>query len=293
MNTKSVLVGAGLFFLVITGCAPSSADSDKTAQLKPVVGDTTSSRKDTSLLVEPQPAGRPASNAEVMARKQVPILCYHQIRDFRPKDSERAKDYIVPPSKFSEQMKRLADSGYKTILPEQLMAYLQYGRPLPEKPVMLHFDDADLSQFEVAKPVLDQYGFKACYFIMTVVMNKPGYMKREQIKQLSDEGHVIGSHTWDHMNVKKMEEKDWVTQVEKPSRQLAEITGKPIEYFAYPFGLWNHDVAAKLSDHGFKAAFQLSEKRDTSLPLYTIRRIIVPGQWNTDRVFGFMKNSFK
>jgi peptidoglycan/xylan/chitin deacetylase (PgdA/CDA1 family) len=128
---------------------------------------------------------------------------------------------------------------------------------------------------------------------MTVVMNKPGYMKREQIKQLSDEGHVIGSHTWDHMNVKKMEEKDWATQVEKPSRQLAEITGKPIEYFAYPFGLWNHDVAAKLSDHGFKAAFQLSEKRDTSLPLYTIRRIIVPGQWNTDRVFGFMKYSFK
>jgi peptidoglycan/xylan/chitin deacetylase (PgdA/CDA1 family) len=290
-NNLSILLFAGTFLLVISGCTPASSDPENSEKLVLKVDTTLSS--ESSLQDEPQPQGLPASNAEILARKQVPILCYHQIRDFRPKDSERAKDYIVPPALFAEQMKRLADSGYKAILPEQLMAYLQYGKPLPEKPIMLHFDDADLSQFEVAKPVLDRYGFKACYFIMTVVMNKPGYMKKEQIRQLSDEGHMIGSHTWDHMNVKKMEEKDWAIQVEKPSRQLAEITGKPIEYFAYPFGLWNHDIAEKLGEHGFKAAFQLSEKRDTSLPLYTIRRIIVPGQWNTDRVFRFMEGSFK
>ena len=233
-----------------------------------------------------------SSTVSIVARKQVPILCYHQIREFRPKDSERAKDYIVPPGKFEEQMKLLADSGFTTILPGQLMEYLKYGVPIPEKAVMIHFDDADLSQFEVAKPVLDKYGFKACYFIMTVVLNKPGYMKREHVKQLSDEGHVIGSHTWDHMNVKKMEEKDWAIQVEKPSRQLSEITGKPVEYFAYPFGLWNEEVANELDDHGFKAAFQLSAKRDSAQPLYTIRRVIIPGQWDAGRMYKFMKGSF-
>jgi peptidoglycan/xylan/chitin deacetylase (PgdA/CDA1 family) len=233
-----------------------------------------------------------SSVVSIMARKQVPILCYHQIRDFRPKDSERAKDYIVPPVKFAEQMKLLSDSGFTTILPAQLMEYLKYGVPVPDKSVMIHFDDADLSQYEVARPILDQYGFKACYFIMTVVLNKPGYMKKEHIKQLSDEGHVIGSHTWDHMNVKKMEEKDWAIQVIKPSRQLSEITGKPVEYFAYPFGLWNEEVAKELDDHGFKAAFQLSDKRDSDLPLYTIRRVIIPGQWDAGRMYRFMRGSF-
>ena len=194
MNTNSVLLCFGLFLLVITGCTSPSSDSTRSAQLQRVT-DTVSGNTDTSAVQDKQTPGQPASSAEILARKQVPILCYHQIRDFRTKDSERAKDYIVPPAKFSEQMKRLADSGYKTILPEELMAYLQYGRPLPAKPVMLHFDDGDVSQYDVAKPVLDQYGFKACYFIMTVVLNKPGYMKREQVKQLSDEGNVIGSHT--------------------------------------------------------------------------------------------------
>jgi peptidoglycan/xylan/chitin deacetylase (PgdA/CDA1 family) len=233
-----------------------------------------------------------SSAVSIIARKQVPILCYHQIREFRPKDSERAKDYIVPPGKFEAQMKLLADSGFTTILPGQLMEYLKYGVPIPARSVMIHFDDADLSQYEVAKPVLDKYGFKACFFIMTVVLNKPGYMKREHVKQLSDEGHVIGSHTWDHMNVKKMGEKDWAIQIEKPSRQLSEITGKPVEYFAYPFGLWNEEVAKELDDHGFKAAFQLSAKRDSSQPLYTIRRVIIPGQWDAGQMYKFMKGSF-
>jgi peptidoglycan/xylan/chitin deacetylase (PgdA/CDA1 family) len=229
----------------------------------------------------------------VMSRKQVPILCYHQIRDFRASDSKRSRDYIVPPAKFQEQMEMLADSGYRTVLPDQLIEYLHTGQGLPEKPVMLSFDDADLSQFEVAKPLLDQYGFKAAFFIMTVVLNKPGYMKRDHIRQLSDEGHVIGSHTWDHMNVKKMAEHDWEIQIDKPSRQLREITGKPIVYFAYPFGLWDRNAETGITQRVFKAAFQLSAKRDSLQPLYSIRRIIVPGEWSTSHVHGFMKGSFR
>jgi peptidoglycan/xylan/chitin deacetylase (PgdA/CDA1 family) len=62
-------------------------------------------------------------------------------------------------------------------------------------------------------------------------------MTKEQIKQLSDEGNVIGSHTYDHHNFKKFQGEDWVTQIDKPTKKLEDITGKKIEYFAYPFGL--------------------------------------------------------
>lgn len=241
------------------------------------------------------PAGaalRPASPAEIMARPEVPILCYHQLRDFRPGDGPRAKDYIVPPARFADQMRRLADSGYHTILPDDLYDYLLHGKPLPSRPVMLTFDDTDLEQYTVGNAEMKKYGFKGVFFIMTVSLNRPGYMSREQVRELALQGHVIGSHSWDHHNVKKYSTEDWITQVEKPSRLLQEITGKPVDYFAYPFGLWDAPAAGEIARRGFKAAFQLSEKRDSLSPLYTIRRIIIPGTWETDKMFQRMYNSF-
>jgi len=212
----------------------------------------------------------------ILARPEVPVLCYHQVRDWKPTDSKTAQAYIIPPASLADQIKMLADSGYHTILPDQLYAYLNEGTPLPSKPVMLTFDDTDLDQYTVAKPILDKYGYKGVFFVMTVSIGRPRYMSKEQIKDLSDKGHVIASHTWDHHNVKKYQGLDWVTQIEKPTKQLEAITGKKIQYFAYPFGLWNHEAIPELKKRGMIAAFQLYAKRDEQDPLYTIRRIIVP-----------------
>ncbi|WP_205590873.1 polysaccharide deacetylase family protein [Hymenobacter oligotrophus] len=238
------------------------------------------------------PAGKIASATEILARPQVPILCYHQIRDWRAKDSKGAKDYIVPVAEFKKQMQMLADSGYHTILPDQLYAYLTTGAKLPEKPVMLTFDDTDLDQFTVAKPEMDKHGFKGVFFVMTVSLGRPNYMSKAQVKQLSDEGHVIGSHTWDHHNVKKYQGEDWVTQIEKPTKTLQEITGKEIKYFAYPFGLWNKEAIPELKKRGMVSAFVLAEKRDEQDPLFTIRRIIASGYWSPKTLHNSMVQSF-
>jgi peptidoglycan/xylan/chitin deacetylase (PgdA/CDA1 family) len=177
-------------------------------------------------------------------------------------------------------MKMLHDSGYQTILPDDLLAYLTRGAALPSRPILLTFDDTDLDQFETAVPEMNKYGFKAVFFIMTVSLGRNHYMTRDQVRHLSDEGEVIGSHTWDHHNVKKYAGDDWSIQIDKPTRQLQEITGKSIRYFAYPFGLWNREAVPELKKRGFVAAFQLSDKMDEQDPLYTIRRIIVPGSWS-------------
>lgn len=228
----------------------------------------------------------------ILARKQIPILCYHQIRDWKETDSKTARPYIVPVDQFKAQMKALSDSGYTTILPDQLYAYLAAGIPVPDKAVMLTFDDGDKDQYTTGLPELDKYGFKGVFFIMTVSIGRSIYMTKDQIRSLSDKGHVIGSHTWDHKNVKKFEAGDWVTQIEKPSRQLEEITGKPVRYFAYPFGLWKPEVIPSLKERGMVAAFQLAVKRDEKDPLHTIRRIIVPGTWDGQGLIKAMKSSF-
>jgi len=239
-------------------------------------------------------ATTPGNTAAIMARKQVPILCYHQIRDWRATDKKVDKDYIIPVASFKEHMKMLADSGYHTILPDQLYDYLTKGTPLPSKPIMLTFDDTDLDQYEVARPEMKKYGFKGVFFIMTVSIGKvKHYMSSAQIKQLSDEGNVIASHTWNHTSFKKLSTpKDWETQLDKPTKKLEDITGKPVKYFAYPFGLWNTQNLPQLHKRGFKLAFQLAEKRDANDPLMTVRRILDSGYWTAKTLSKTMKQSF-
>lgn len=232
----------------------------------------------------------------ILARKQVPILCYHQVRNWKPADGKVGKDYIVEIQNFKDQIKMLADSGYHSILPDQLYAYLNTGAPLPSKPIMFTFDDTDMDQFTVAAPTLKKYGYKAVYFIMTVTIGKKGkfvdYMTKEQIKQLSDEGNVIGSHTYDHKNFKKYQGKDWEEQLDKPTKKLEEITGKKMTEFAYPFGLWNAEGIPELKKRGFRMAFSLADKRDQNDPLFTIRRIIASGYWSPKTLHNSIIKSF-
>ena len=252
----------------------------------------------------------PIDKAAVLARKQVPILCYHQIRDWKATDSKNAKDYIVQIAAFKEHIKMLADSGYHTILPDQLYNYLVTGAPLPKKPIMLTFDDTDVDQFTIAAPEMKKYGFKGVFFVMTVSIGRPHYMTTEMIKKLSDDGNVISSHTWDHHRVDKYSHTsnlvikglngkitnrpvdDWVTQIDKPTKKLEEITGKKIQYFAYPFGIWKKPVLPELDKKGFKMAFQLADKRDPDYPLLTVRRILDSGYWTARTLSNSIRNSF-
>lgn len=232
----------------------------------------------------------------ILARKQVPILCYHQVRNWKPTDGKVGKDYIVEIQNFKDQVKMLADSGYHSILPDQLYAYLNTGAPLPSKPIMFTFDDTDMDQFTIAAPTLKKYGFKAVYFIMTVSIGRKGkfvdYMTKEQIKQLSDDGNIIGSHTYDHKNFKKYQGKDWEEQLDKPTKKLEEITGKKMTEFAYPFGLWNAEGFPELKKRGFRMAFSLADKRDQNYPLYTVRRIIASGYWSPKTLHNSIVKSF-
>jgi len=229
----------------------------------------------------------------ILAKRQVPVLCYHHIREALPGQSETFKSYSVSPAQFAAQMKALKDSGYESILPDQLYNYLLHNGPLPPKPVMLTFDDTDEEQFTVGAKEMQKNGFKGVFFIMTVSINRPHYMTKEQIKQLSDDGNTVESHTWDHHMVTKYKGDDWNIQFVKPRKTIEDITGKPAYYFAYPYGLWNEAAFPELKKAGFKMAFSLSTRRDSTQPLYTVRRMIVPTQWSTAGMMKAMKQTFK
>jgi peptidoglycan/xylan/chitin deacetylase (PgdA/CDA1 family) len=242
-------------------------------------------RKDMSEKITESPAIQ-------ISKKEIPVLCYHRIRNILPGDGANMKTYSVSPAVFAEHMKALSDNGYHAILPDQLYEYLTHDKPLPAKPVMITFDDTREEQFRLGAVEMNKYGFKGVFFIMTVSINKAGYMTEAQIRKLSDNGHVIAAHTWDHHMVTKYTAEDWNTQLIKPRKQLETITGKTVDNFAYPFGLWNTTAITEIKKQGYKLAFTLSEKRDSKEPNYTIRRIIVPGSWNASRMMKAMETSF-
>lgn len=216
-----------------------------------------------------------------LVRPRIPVLCYHAI--YTGKD-KKASALAISRDQLNAQLKFLYDSGYHTVSPDQLYSYLTKDGPLPLKPILITFDDTRTEHLAIAAPLMEQYGFRGVFFIMTVPIGKPGYMTADAIRALSDSGHVIGAHTWDHPYLTRSGSWNYTIQVVQPKQLLEKITGKPVLYFAYPFGEWNENAISMLREGGFKAAFQLAGRLSGKYPEYTIQRMMVDGRWSGARL---------
>ena len=260
MNKKLILISSVFLMIMMFCCNPTAKQQlPKT----PVIENTKVAKKDSGVVKQSE-----NNTAQILAKQEVPVLCYHRITD------GRKGDYTISLNTFSAHMKILADSGYHSISPAQLYDYLVYNKDLPKKPVMITFDDSRAEHFEIAAPVMEKLGFRGVFFIMTITYNKKNYMTTEQISQLAKVGHTIGLHSWDHTMVTKYKEaSDWQKEIVAPKEKLEKIVERPVEYWAYPNGVYNHQGAEELSKY-FKLSFTLFSKRDTIFPLQTIRRIL-------------------
>jgi len=214
--------------------------------------------------------------ASMAARANVPVLCWHQIRAQTASDSARDRTYIVSPKVLAGQLAALDRAGYHSVSVQAVVAHVALGKPLPPKPVLLTFDDGSEGQWTRALPLLRRHHFVATFFVMTVVLGKPGWFTRDQVRRVDRGGMTVAAHTYDHQPVPEYGGDDWKTQLVEPTEELAKLLGHPVRIFAYPSGLWNRAAFPHLDDAGYVAAFQLAEKLDRSEPLWTLRRIIVP-----------------
>ena len=134
---KNLLYSVFVSLFVLMGC------QSEPRKITPEVPLVTAPMK----IVAPKKVAADATT--ILSKKEVPILCYHNIKDFSSSASGMIKSYTVKPPAFAEQMKALADAGYHTILPEQLNNYLVFDGPLPEKPFMITFDDTREEEFTI------------------------------------------------------------------------------------------------------------------------------------------------
>ncbi len=196
------LVVFGVAAILVGGSCPGHPATAGRASPNPRPTTTsTSGRSQSSAKVRPDPHGRPASPRLIAARAHIPVLTYHQVRNRRPTDSPAARQLITPPAVFAAQMDALTHAGYTTISGTRLVNHLLTGVPLPPKPLLVTFDDASQGQYTNALPILRRHRFVATFFVMTVVLDKPHWLSRAQVRRLDRLGMTIAAHSWDHQPV--------------------------------------------------------------------------------------------
>ncbi len=240
----------------------------------------------------PSPEPTPGTPEEVLARSTVPVLCFHQLRDHRPDDTSYARGITTPPAVLVAQLQALRDGGYTTVPAPALVDHLQFGTALPERSVLLTFDDGSVTHHSVALPALQQLGFVGTFFPMTVVLDKPDWLSRDQVRDLHRAGMTIGCHTHDHPRLDQLPADQWEAQLTAPATELAEIVGSPVDLLAYPFGVWSPEALDRVAAAGFRAAFQLSDPPDPGRPLLTVRRVMPPPTWDGPTLLAHLDSDF-
>jgi peptidoglycan/xylan/chitin deacetylase (PgdA/CDA1 family) len=230
----------------------------------------------------PATSGKPTSSREIIKRATVPVLCYHQLRNWRTSDSQyNRRNLICPPKYFRAHLDALAEDDWTTISPAYYLRHLTTGAALPRKPVILSFDDGSAGQAHEGLVQLAKRGMTGAFFVMTVVLGKPRWMSIRDVRRLAEAGMTIGSHTWDHRAVSDLSGAAWKVELESSRETLRKASGQSVEHFAYPYGVVSAEAYPHLKEAGYKTAFQLEAKQlSPAAPLYTLRRSIAISTWS-------------
>ena len=236
----------------------------------------------------------------------LPIIMYHGVL----KASDYRDAYKITPDTLENDMKYLCEHGYKTVLTEDLLKYVYNGVPLPEKPVMITFDDGFYNNIEYALPLLEKYDMKAIisivgYFTDTLAENDShepaySYCTWDDISQLIATGRIeIGNHTYNmHSNTSrrgcaKLSYEDneaystaLTNDVGLLQSRIYEKTGFMPVTFAYPYGYISPESIPVLRELGFKATLTCYERPNyiTANPdcLYGLDRYNRPNNMSTE-----------
>ena len=196
----------------------------------------------------------------------VAVLMYHDVGDFVDR-------YRIAPWQLEQQLIWLRDNGYTSITPRDLLANIDYGAPLPGRPVILSVDDGWAS-VRIFRDLLAAYGFKGTYFLPNYAELAP-----EEIWELNQYGEVCG-HTVSHLFLDQLTYEGQAYEVGGNKAWLDGILGTSTTCFAYPFGSYSDVTTEVVANSGYQIAFDAwngVQYFDGSLNRWHVNRVEVSG----------------
>jgi len=231
--------------------------------------------------LSPTPTPTPYPTPDGQARSvRVPVLMYHYISAPPPDADVYRRDLSVTPANFEQQLRYLADNGYTTVTLKDLVYHLALGSPMPERPVILTFDDGYRDNFIHAYRLLRRFNSVGTFFLVTSFIdeNRSGYLTWGQVRVMHRGGMEFGSHTFSHPDLRGQGVDYLVWQIVGSQEAIAERIEEPVRLFSYPAGFYDQPVIDVLHSAGFWAAVTTQQgARHASDSLYELKRIRVRG----------------
>jgi len=206
---------------------------------------------------------------------------YHYISDPPPGSDRLRYSLSVTPSNLDAQMTFLQQAGYHAITLNDLYDHLMQGTPLPDKPIILTFDDGYVDAFTFALPILQKHGFVGTFFVLTGPADRNGegaYLNWAQITAMSQAGMDMELHSREHVDLRNRPNDFLVHQIAGGRDSLQARTGRPVRWFAYPSGRYDDDVVRVLKSAGFVGAVTTVNGRTQTIPgSFDLQRIRISG----------------
>ncbi len=232
----------------------------------------------TLILISTLNVTKPLSAVSTATTANVPAVMYHQICN------KNCGDYVLSLEELEEDFQYLKDNGITPVSFRQLREFTQKGTPLPEKPLLITFDDGCRSFLTKVVPLLEKYGYPANVNIigsLTKLYTENGdtndayaYLNENDIKELSCHPLVeIGCHTYDlhklsgRRGMAKLQgesEDEYINFIKEDIKKFDdlfyEITGDKLSIFAYPYGIKNDILPRILEESGYKIILTSAER---------------------------------
>lgn len=210
----------------------------------------------------------------------VPVLCYHRFGDNYGKLS-------VSASLFRQQLTFLRDNGYRVVPLTDLVGFLQGKSALPKRAVAITIDDGYRSTFEIAYPLLKEFGFPATVFLYSDFMGGRDAMSWQQVEEMSKDSLIdMQPHSKSHPNMALKLDKETdeayaariAQEVSEPSRRIEKATHRPIHTFAYPYGDTSDLVISTIASERFSLGVTVQPGSNPAFAYpYMLRRSMVFG----------------
>lgn len=226
-----------------------------------------------------QRLARPASAQDTAV--PLPVAMYHSVTD----QGDSPGEYVISPSMLEKDLQWLSQHGYETVVVGDLVSHVENGTPLPEKPVMLTFDDGYYNNYRNAYPLLQKYGMQAVLSPVGTLVEQftetddPeehevwSYCTRQELQEMAVSGVVeMQNHSYDFHELtprrgclRKSGEDEatyrniFFEDTRKAQELFRSIGISPPVCYTYPYGARNAETDALVQEYGFVASLSCEE----------------------------------